>query len=235
MRFQRPATDTLRRARRSPFFWSVLFCLLLVYFGWDWPILLPLKWLTVLFHELSHALVGVLTGGRLVQLNITNRESGICQIAGGNYTLFLMAGYPGSLCWGLGAILLARRERALGFLLNGLAVLLFLLTLVYIRPLLGFGFLFGVVTTGGLVALACYGATWVQRLAVLLVGVSSCVYVLIDIQADVFWPGGGVSDATLLARHTGIPALFWGVFWYLLALGLLFFGLAQVIRRPGTA
>ena len=225
--------DTVRRARRSPFIWSAFLCLLVVYFGWNWPILLPLKWLTVLFHELSHALVGVLTGGRLVHLNITNRESGICQIAGGNRTLILMAGYPGSLCWGLGALMLARRERALRPLLALLAMLLVWITLAYIRPLVGFGFLFGLATAGGLVALVYYGATWIQRFAVLLVGVSSCVYVLIDIQADVFWSGGGVSDATLLARHTGIPALIWGVLWYVMSLGLLVVGLGQLFRRRG--
>ena len=201
------------------FFWAALVCFIVVFLYWNSPLLLPLKWLTVLFHELSHALVGWATGGRLESLNITHRESGICRVVGGNQTLFLMAGYPGSLCWGLAALYLARQGRWLNTILLILGVALGLVTLIYIRPILHFGFLFGLLSAIALGVLGYYGHALAQRFLIMLVGVASTLYVMLDIQADVFHFGGGVSDATLLARHTGIPAWIWGGVWYALALG----------------
>jgi hypothetical protein len=224
-------TSPLPTALRSPFVWSLVACAVLVFLFWESPLLQPLKWLTVLFHELSHAIAGWITGGKLISLNITDREGGICRVAGGNRTLILMAGYPGSLCWGLGALFLAYRSTLLKPSLYVLGALLAIVTLIYIRPVVGFGFLFGLLTSTFLIGLAHYGLQTAQRFAILLVGVCSCVYVMVDIQADVFSGGGGVSDATLLARHTGVPGLIWGAIWYVMSLLFIGFSLKGALLK----
>lgn len=216
-------------------FWVLAGALLIVVALWDSPLVLPLKWLTVLFHEVSHALAGWLTGGRVVSLNITHRESGICHVAGGNRTLILMAGYPGSLCWGLGALLLARRPRWVkaGLFTAGGALLL--VTLFYVRPILGFGFLFSLATAVMMLVWAWYGQLSWQALSLRFLGLGSCVYVLHDILHDVFLHGTGLSDATLLAGHTGVPAMLWGCLWFAIAALLILRSLLHPAGRLGKA
>jgi len=228
----RHAAAVLKRALGSREFWSLLAGLAAVLLLWNTPVMQPLKWLTVLFHELSHAIAGWLTGGRVIAMNITNREAGICQVAGGNYTLILLAGYPGSLCWGLAALLLARREPWVRPSLYVAGALLAGVTLLYVRPVPGFGFIFCLATAAALLAWAHRGGPPWQALSLRFLGLSSCVYVLADIQQDVFRSHGGVSDATLLAQHTGVPALLWGLLWYGLSLALIFAALLALPARP---
>ena len=55
------------------------------------------------------------------------------------------------------------------------------------------------------------------------VGLFSVLYALLDIRDDVFGaPAGAVTDATMLAQHTGVPSLVWGVVWGLVGLALLY-------------
>jgi len=44
-------------------------------------------------------------------------------------------------------------------------------------------------------------------------GLISCIYVIYDIKEDVLTSVPNGSDATILAELTGIPELFWGIFW----------------------
>lgn len=198
-----------------------------VFLCWDTPFILPLKWLVVLCHELSHAIMAWLTGGRVLALNVTHREGGICLVAGGHQTLMLLAGYPGSLAWGLGALFLARSGRYIRPALIFLGALLVLVALWWVRPLLGFGFPFALVTGLLVAAAGWHGRPWLQSGILLVFGTASCAYVLIDIQQDVFSGHARISDATLLAEQTGLPFWFWGLFWYALSVLIL----AVAVRR----
>jgi len=190
---------------------------------WDTPVILPLKWLVVLFHELSHAAMGWCTGGRVISLNVTHREGGICLVAGGNRTLILLAGYPGSLCWGLAALFLSRSDRYTRATLVFLGALLGTVALWWVRPILGFGFPFALLVGALLLATGVRGGPWLRRAVLLIIGSTSCAYALIDIQQDVFGGQACVSDATLLAAHTWIPFWCWGLFWYVLSGMILLF------------
>ncbi len=210
--------------------WLLAVISVILFLFWDSPLIQPLKWLTVLFHELSHGLVGFLTGGRVISLNLTHQEGGICVVAGGNRTLTLLAGYPGSLCWGLGALYLSRKDRWTGPLLYVLGALLVLVALFYVRPLIGFGFFFSLAFAVVLGALAHWGGLQVRRLALVTIGLSSCVYVFQDIAEDVFWNTGMPSDATLLFQHTGIPGFIWGLLWYGVSIALVVYAVSTRAR-----
>ena len=59
----------------------------------------------------------------------------------------------------------------------------------------------------------------------LVLGLTSCLYAVLDIKSDVLDRPGLPSDAAMLTELTGLPTLFWGVLWITLALaacGLLF-------------
>jgi len=78
---------------------------------WDTVLILPLKILVVFFHELSHGLMAIVTGGEIVRIEVVRQEGGLCVTQGGNRFLTLSAGYVGSLCWGGLLLVLAARSR----------------------------------------------------------------------------------------------------------------------------
>ena len=85
----------------SRFPWSDLLTVLLTAIAliWLWtsPWLAPLKILIVLFHELSHALMTIITGGEVVSLELSSNQGGMVLSRGGSRFLILSAGYLGSL------------------------------------------------------------------------------------------------------------------------------------------
>ena len=76
-----------------------------LWFLWDTPLVYPLKIFVVLLHEVSHAVVAVVTGGTIERIILDPREGGACYCPGGNTFLTLSAGYLGSPCdWCCGAV-----------------------------------------------------------------------------------------------------------------------------------
>ena len=52
--------------------------------------------LVIAFHEFSHAIMAVLTGGRVLSITLDPNEGGVTQMKGGRSALTLPAGYLGS-------------------------------------------------------------------------------------------------------------------------------------------
>lgn len=73
----------------------------LIILGWEYALLYPLKLLVVFFHESSHALATLLTGGNVQELVLVKEEGGHVISTGGNRFISLSAGYLGSLLWGI--------------------------------------------------------------------------------------------------------------------------------------
>lgn len=187
---------------------------------WDTPVVYPVKLFVVLLHEISHGLVAVATGGRIQEIAVTADQGGWCVCPGGDAFLTLSAGYLGSLGWGALFALLAGRGRKVGrsvLVATGVAVLL--LTLLYVRR--PFALLLGL-TSGA--ALAWAGARLRAggvRALLLGLGLTSCLYALLDIKSDVLDRPGMRSDATMLADLTGIPSLLWGLLWIGISLAVV--------------
>ena len=73
---------------------------------WNTWIVYPLRLLVVFFHELSHGLAAIVTGGRVIEIQLDPREGGLAVTQGGSPLLIASAGYLGSLIIG-GTTLLA--------------------------------------------------------------------------------------------------------------------------------
>jgi len=200
---------------------------------WNTPVVWPLKILVVFFHELSHGLAAIATGGSVVRIEVVAAEGGVCLTRGGNAFLTLTAGYLGSLAWGAAALVVAARTRRDRELLLGLGAVIVVAALLWVRPLLSFGFGFHLVAGAALVACAAWlpeiACDWLLR----VFGLASCLYVVPDIYSDTIARSGQISDARLLAGLTGIPTVVWGALWILLALAVLAVTLRAAIRpRP---
>jgi len=205
--------------------------LLLVIVLWHTWFIYPLKVLVVFFHELSHGLAALLTGGSIVRIELVAQEGGICWTAGGSRFIVLSAGYLGSLLWGAGLLLAAARGRADRAICTGLGILMLLVALLWVRPVFSFGFAFTVLTGAALVAIGIKLHEDISDFVLKLIGLSSILYVPLDIISDTLARPGMPSDARMLGEMTWIPGVVWGVLWVLLSL-IIGIGALVIAVRP---
>ena len=185
--------------------------LVLVWLLWWSPVIYPLKLFVVLLHEISHGAMAVATGGWIQRIVVTPDQGGLCYCPGGSAFLTLSAGYLGSLAWGALILVLARARKPAPRTTTtviGLAVLV--LTALYVRN--AFGILFGALFGAALVALRSASRV-VHVLVLTALGLTSCLYALLDIKSDILDRPYLESDAAMLADMTGVPTVVWGILW----------------------
>jgi len=197
----------------------LLFIMLLIAGLWPTIIIWPLKLLVVFFHELSHGLMAMATGGRIVQIVVVPQEGGLCITDGGWPLFVLSAGYLGSLVWGGLLLLGALRTRIQPRIVAALGVVLGVVTLLYVRPVLHFGFPFGLLVAAALLWCGLKASRAANTMLLLVIGLTSMIYVPLDVFVDVLWHSAQPSDALLLARMTHIPTTIWGLIWTALSVG----------------
>ncbi|KAG2140975.1 peptidase M50B-like-domain-containing protein [Suillus bovinus] len=184
---------------------------------WHVPVL---SWisalLTVGFHEMSHAITGILTCATIHSVELDPDEGGETRMSGGIPWITLPAGYLGSSF--IGACLIA-----CGFDTNASKIaclvlgVFFLFTLWWARR----NWLTWILILGmsGLIVLFWLVADSVAlRYFILFVGVMSDLYVLWDVIDDTISRKVNSSDASAFARICGcFPSQVWGVIWLLVA------------------
>src|SRR5574344_630352 len=113
-------------------FWSFVLLAIAIYF-WESPLLLPIKYLTVFFHELSHGISAVLTGGEIARIELSFNQGGLCYTAGGIRWIVLSAGYLGSLLWGCAILILNVRYKQEKLLMNLLTIIFIISIVLWVR------------------------------------------------------------------------------------------------------
>jgi hypothetical protein len=210
----------MRKAQRQRAFlagFAVYFALLWAL--WETVAVYPLKIFVVLLHELSHAIAVWVTGGIVERITLDPRQGGVTFASGGSAFLALSAGYLGSLLWGCLLVVVAHLKRVhAGWVIAATGALVLELTLLYLSGpfALAFGVLFGATL---LAAGWKLPELWNRRL-VLVLGMTSCLYAVLDIKSDVLDRPTLPSDAAMLAELTGWPTLLWGLLWIALAVGV---------------
>jgi hypothetical protein len=194
---------------------AVYFSLLWLF--WDTPVAYPLKIFVVLLHELSHAVMAWVTGGSVRYIELDPREGGATLTEGGMPFLTLSAGYLGSLLWGVALVRAALWKKVRAWSVTAvIGTMVLVLTALFVRNRFGivFGIFFGLAMLGAARRLS---ELWNRRL-VLVLGMTSCLYAVLDIQSDVLDRPSAPSDAAMLAQLTGVPTVVWGLLWITIAL-----------------
>ncbi|KAJ6488626.1 peptidase M50B-like-domain-containing protein [Mycena vitilis] len=179
-------------------------------------IIYPFKLLTVGFHEMSHAIMGVLTCATIHSIELDPDEGGATSMSGGIPWLTLPAGYLGSSFIGAALIACGFDTDASKIAVIVLGVF-FLITLWWARRnLLTWALILGM---AGLIILFWFVAESVAlRYLVLFIGVMSCMYVLWDVIDDTIARKVNSSDASAFSRICGcFPSQVWGVIWLIQA------------------
>lgn len=202
-------------------------------FFWDSIVLYPVKLFVVLLHELSHAAAALLTGGSIVEIQIDSRIGGHAITQGGWSWVIVSAGYTGSMLLGGAILLLSLRDRAVPVVAIATGIVVLLVTILFVRNPFGliFGLLFGVAL---LAAARWLPAQWLALLVQYL-GATSCLYALVDVKEDLLTLQDRVTDASILAGMTGIPAIVWGVLWSTLSLIVFILIMRTALRQAVTA
>jgi hypothetical protein len=196
--------------------WQLLCLVAAIFALWSTPLVTPLKILVVYFHELSHALAALLTGGSVERINVSPAQGGFAEIRGGNRFATLTAGYLGSLLLGVVLLLLALRSRWDRVVMGLLGAVTLLVTALYMRDLYTIGF--GIVTGGLMLATAWWLPRALNDLVLRVIGVTSMIYVPYDIFDDTIRRSGLRSDARLLAEEIGGTTVIWGGIWLVVAM-----------------
>jgi len=219
-----------RSKRRAYFLGGFLLYFGLLWTLWDTALIYPLKVFVVFLHEVSHAAAAVATGGTVERIVLDRYQGGAAFTRGGNAFLTLSAGYLGSLLWGALFVVLAfSRRLSPRWILGTVGGIMLLLTLFLVRSWFGFGF--GLAFGAGLLAVARYLAAGWNRALLLGLGLTSCLYAILDIKSDVLDRSHLPSDAAMLSEMTGIPTAVWGLLWIGLALLVSAWLLRWVARR----
>jgi hypothetical protein len=182
---------------------------------WQSKLVLPIKYLVVFFHELSHGLSAWLTGGEIVEIAVNANQSGHCVTRGGIRFIVISAGYLGSLIWGAAILLAAVKTRFDREITAGLAILLLLVTAIWVRN--SAGLLICILTGIGLLAFARYAGELACDQFLRFLGLTSCFYVIIDIKADLIDNSIQGSDAVKLAGMLHVPDWLVGGVWLIAA------------------
>ncbi len=189
---------------------------------------LPIVYLNTHVHELSHALAAAVSGGDAQRIVVQGSGSGFTPVAGGSLLLVASAGYIGASLIGAALIAWGSTPRNAKNALWGLACLLSLSMLVWVR--------------GDAVGIAS-GVFWILLLWVLgsklqkanavfaaqFLGMQQCLtsvqalFVLLKVNAI----PGIENDAKLLADQTPLPPMFWALGWCSLSLAVM----ALALRR----
>ena len=207
--------------------------LLVVITLWWTPLLFPFRIFTTTVHEASHAVVGMVTGGKLKPdgaIELRWNGSGVTYFYNVGFDILTYAaGYVGSTLFGGFLLLMAKRASTRRQVLYYITAALVLLTVFFIRDVQSIIMVGLVAVLTGLVA---YKAPdLVVTFYVFVTAILNVAYALFDLLGLVFTSvspfeifdlnGKGGNDASFLAARTGIPAIVWALIWSALSIYML--------------
>ncbi len=198
---------------------------------WNTFLLYPVKLFVVALHELSHGLTAILVGGKIDHIQIDYRIGGYCAYfipANAGFfskSLVAAAGYLGSMLWGALIFILASRTQWDRRVTLFIACVMLVLSFFVIKSGEWFGILFCFSFAALLFAAYKWLPSGFHDIFLKFLGLTSCLYVIIDIKADLIDRSGIGSDADAIA---GMIRISWlsipiGIAWIILALAVFFF------------
>jgi len=204
---------------------AILIILIAGLFLWNTPVIYPIKLFVVMLHELSHAIMGIVTGGKITAMSVGLDLSGKCQIQGGNQIAIASVGYLGSLLWGIVIFISPNNLKSGKWILISFAIMILSISIYTSYSNLTFVFL-SLVTSIIILLFALFLRINIVSLLVRGIGLISCVYVLFDMKEDLFSRNDVITDVTILSSLTGIPGILISILWLVFS----FIMIALVIR-----
>jgi hypothetical protein len=199
----------------------------------------PFRIFVTFIHEGGHALAALLTGNSVHSLSVSIDGSGeVYSSTGGVLSQMFVssAGYLGAMAFGALLLWLIRHRIRARLVLAASAALILLLTAIFgfIAPVWNvtlpgaFTIGAGLMIPVGLALIARYGSARVTTFLVSFLAVQCVLNALFDLRTVLFSSAFSNShtDAVNMARATGVPEIFWALFW----IGVAFLLLSLALR-----
>ncbi|MCL1076820.1 M50 family peptidase [Parashewanella spongiae] len=181
---------------------------------------LPFVWAATFFHELSHAIAAILTGGEVSRIQLFINGAGLCFSLGGIAVVIAFSGYFGAPIFGF---LLYKLSKVTSntyskYLSISMLAIISLVLILWSRDLLTILILI-VLGFSFFLSLKYLNTKWLKYffklfgMSIMLNGISSVV-TLLNV--------GRQGDAYSLAQMTWIPALVWVLIWCATNIAILY-------------
>ncbi|MFD1618890.1 M50 family metallopeptidase [Thalassotalea marina] len=180
----------------------------------------PFKWFETYFHEISHGIAAVVSGGEIVSIKLYFNGAGLCTTRGGSQFLTAFMGYTGASLWGLILYKLSGYQKYSATIVTIVLTLLMAISLLlWSRDPLT---IFIIMSLIGILLLKLkfshsFYLPWITQfisVVVLLNSVKSPLYLL---------DGRALGDGATLAQITFIPEIIWVVIWFIIGMISLYF------------
>ncbi len=178
----------------------------------------PFSWLETYFHEISHGLAAIISGGSVERIVLHLKGSGLCYTVGGWEPLVSFAGYSGAIIWGAIIYLGARSPGGSSRWMAAVVLSLMIISgLLWARDIITI--LIMLVISGLLYASFTYvkGQLFHRLMAF------SGIYVLVSAARSplALIDGRDRGDGAALSDLTYIPEIIWVAVWSLMAIATL--------------
>lgn len=180
---------------------------------------IPFNWLESYFHEISHGLAAIFTGGSVLRIQLFANGAGLCTTQGGVNFIISFAGYAGATLWGWGIYKLASAHQKIAQIFSLFIFVLLVSSIVFWGRDILTWFILGVLSALFLLTIKLQKIHYLQRLMqlfgllILLNSLSSPSYLL---------DGRHIGDGAALASMTFIPEIIWVIIWFVIALFALY-------------
>jgi len=179
----------------------------------------PFLWSETFFHEISHGLAAILTGGKIQSIVLNFDASGLCTTSGGNAFLITFAGYASSAIWGLALYVIAgivspRKAKIIA------SVMLLIITSVLILWAKNISTIIILISLIIMYGAILYNTLWVSvKYLIQVIG----VFVMIDaIRSPLYlFDGRDLGDGATLAKITWLPEVVWIAIWFIISVASL--------------
>ncbi|MFT5789504.1 MAG: hypothetical protein ACI8SJ_001620 [Shewanella sp.] len=209
---------------RSRFFLELLIAFLVTKLPF---ISVPFKWLESYFHELSHGLATLFTGGAVSHIQLFPNGAGLCFSQGGWPLVIGFSGYFGAALWGYLIFTFATWPKGIRFSFGLLGAGVILTILLWARDLLTISILVSLALLFLMplkLKLNRYLATSLRIMALMVIlNALASPTVLFGLQ--------GQGDANMLAGQSWLPAWFWVLIWLATSALMLFLCWRRVDRQ----
>jgi len=208
--------DGITNAQSSSFFHKYRFWLILLSAALllEIPLIsIPLKWFESYFHEISHGLAAIISGGSVIQIQLFPNGAGLCTTRGGSNFLISFFGYAGAAIWGVIIYWFAAMHQRIAQIFSAIVAFLLILTLLlWVRDLFSF-VIMAVLLSVILLKFKLQNLAYFQLLlqmigATVLLNSLKSPWYLVD--------GRALGDGAALAQLTGLPEIIWVCLWFVL-------------------
>lgn len=202
----------------------------------------PFRIFVTFIHEGGHALAAFITGNAVHSLTVSPDGSGLVYSTNGGLfsSLFVSsAGYLGAMTFGALLLWLVRRRVKAKAVLAACGALVLLLATVFgfLAPLWNwslpglFTLIAGVVLPAALFAAAKYLKPGAAAFLVSFLAVQCVLNAVFDLRSVLFASAftDAHTDAANMAEATGIPGVFWVLFWIVVAFAITTFALRAYV------